>query len=75
MCSQDKKQALAALAAARGPKPIVSAEEKQALQSAGKAAQEAANAKLATQLEEADAEMQQMSDDSRAQWFQVRART
>lgn len=70
---QDKEQALKALAAAAvSSRPAMSAEEKQTLRAAGRAAEKAAQAKLTTQLEETDAAVQQMDDDRRGQWFQVR---
>ena len=73
---QDKEQALRSLAAAAGgSKPVLTAEEKQALRAAGKATQQAAAEQLAVQLQETDAAVQKMSEERRVQWFQVSVST
>ena len=71
VCLQDKEQALQLLAAKGGTEPVLSAEEKQALSAVGKAAQEAAAAQLASQLQETEEALKRMDQDSRGQWFEV----
>lgn len=69
---QDKQQALEDLAAAAGSSKVTfSVEEKRAMREAGKAAQLAADALLAAQVQATDAALQHMSVPNRTQWFKV----